>query len=58
MATKPATGSPAESIKWLDKVAEHDYAAAEGYLSIKLGTDATQKIIKKLKAAPVRVLCS
>ena len=53
MATKPATGSPAESIKWLDKVADHDYAAAAGYLSIKLGKDAVQKMVKRLKAAPL-----
>ena len=43
MATKPATGSPAESIKWLDQVADHDYAAAAGYLSIKLGRTPSRR---------------
>ena len=50
---KPAMTSPAESIKWLDHVANHDYAAAAAYLSIKLGEDAVQKMVKKLKAAPL-----
>jgi hypothetical protein len=50
---KPAMNSPVESIKWLDDVADHDYAAATAYLSIKLGEDAVQKMIKKLKAASV-----
>jgi hypothetical protein len=47
----PPMKSPVESIKWLDDVADHDYAAAAAYLSIKLGEDAVQKIVKKLKAA-------
>jgi hypothetical protein len=40
-------------IEWLDDVAEHDYAAAAAYLPIKLAADAVQKIVKKLKTAPV-----
>jgi len=50
---KPAMKSPIKSIKWLDDVADHDYAAAAAYLSIKLGEDAVQKTVKKLKAAPL-----
>lgn len=50
---KPAINSPAESITWLDDVANHDYDAAAAYLSIKFGEDAVQKTVKKLKAAPL-----
>jgi hypothetical protein len=46
-----AMNSPVESIQWLDDVADHDYAAAAAYLSIKLGEDAVQKMVKKLQAA-------
>jgi hypothetical protein len=50
---KPAAKSPVESIKWLDDVADHDYAAAEAYLSIKGGEDAAHKAVKKLRSAPL-----
>jgi hypothetical protein len=30
--------SPVGKIRWLDDVADHDYAAAEAYLSLKLET--------------------
>ena len=48
---KPAMRSPVEAIKWLDDIADHDYAAAEAYLSIKLRADAVGKLVKKLRAA-------
>jgi hypothetical protein len=43
--------SPAVKIGWADHVAEHDYAAAEAYLSLKLGDDAVAKAIKQLRRA-------
>jgi len=50
---KSEVKSPVESIKWLDHVADQDYAAAAAYLSIKLGEDAVHKMVKKLKGAPL-----
>jgi len=47
----PVELGPAEKIKWLDDVAEHDYAAAEAYLSLKLDGDAVRKTVKRLRAA-------
>ena len=44
---------PVENIRWLDDVAEHDYGAAEAYLSLKLDTEAVHKIVKRLRKAPV-----
>jgi hypothetical protein len=40
-------------IKWLSDVAEHDYAAAEAYLSLKLDDEAVAKAVKRLRKAPV-----
>jgi hypothetical protein len=42
---------PLVPIKWAAEVAEHDYAAAEAYLSLKLGDDAVAKAVKHLRAA-------
>ena len=42
-----------ERIKWLDDVADHDYAAAEAYLSLKLDEEAVTKAVKRLRKAPV-----
>lgn len=40
-------------IKWAAEVADHDYAAAEAYLSLKLSEDAVAKAVQRLrKAAP------
>lgn len=38
-------------IKWAADVAEHDYAAAEAYLSLKLGEEDVAKAVKRLKHA-------
>lgn len=38
-------------IRWRDDVAEHDYAAADAYLSIKLSATATAKAVKRLRKA-------
>ena len=42
---------PAETIKWRDDVAAHDYDAAEAYLSLKLDGEAAGKIVKRLRKA-------
>jgi hypothetical protein len=39
------------SIRWADAVAEHDYAAAHAYLSIKLTASATDKAVARLRKA-------
>jgi hypothetical protein len=38
-------------IEWLDEVAEHDYAAAESYVSLKLSEEAAAKAVKRLRKA-------
>jgi hypothetical protein len=40
---------PVVPIKWAAEVAEHDYAAAQAYLSLKLGDDAVTKAVKRLR---------
>jgi hypothetical protein len=42
-----------EKLKWLDEVADHDYAAAEAYLSLKLDEEAVGKAVKRLRKAPL-----
>jgi hypothetical protein len=44
---------PVVHIKWAAEVADHDYAAAEAYLSLKLGADAVAKAIQRLQKAPL-----
>jgi len=39
------------SIKWAKDVAEHDYAAAQAYLSLKLTAPATDKAVAGLRKA-------
>jgi hypothetical protein len=51
--TEALDPGPAERIKWRDDVAVHDYAAAEAYLSLKLGSDAVGKIVKRLRKASI-----
>jgi hypothetical protein len=46
----PDTG-PVGKIKWLEDVADHDYAAAEAYLSLKLEEDVARKTVKRLRNA-------
>jgi hypothetical protein len=41
----------AAHIKWAAEVADHDYAAAEAYLSLKLGQDAVAKAVQRLRNA-------
>ena len=42
-----------ERVKWLDDVADHDYAAAEAYLSLKLDAEVVKKAVKRLRKAAV-----
>ncbi len=42
---------PLVPIKWAAEVADHDYAAAQAYLSLKLGDDAVAKAVKRLRQA-------
>ncbi|HUA44079.1 MAG TPA: hypothetical protein VMA77_02550 [Solirubrobacteraceae bacterium] len=49
---KKATPEQTEvPIKWGDDVAEHDYAAAHAYMSLKLPADATEKVVTRLRKA-------
>jgi hypothetical protein len=52
---KPETteAGPIGRIKWLEDVADHDYAAAEAYLSLKLGSEAVREAVKRLRKAPL-----
>jgi hypothetical protein len=45
------TDAPAVHIKWADAVADHDYAAAEAYLSLKLDEDDVAKAVRRLRKA-------
>jgi len=52
MAKKPeAPSEPAVRIRWADAVADHDYAAAEAYLSLKLSKDNVAKAVRHLRKA-------
>jgi hypothetical protein len=52
MANKAASEVEAPvHIKWAAEVADHDYAAAEAYLSLKLPEDAVAKAIRRLRKA-------
>jgi hypothetical protein len=44
------TESPVQ-IKWAASVADHDYAAAAAYLSLKLDEDAVAKAVRRLRKA-------
>ena len=48
-ANEPELGQVA--IKWRDEVAEHDYAAAHAYLSLKLTDAAADKAVSHLRKA-------
>jgi hypothetical protein len=44
---------PVEKIRWLDAVADHDYDAAEAYLSLKIDSEAAGKAVKRLRKASI-----
>jgi hypothetical protein len=49
---KDAESGPSEvPIKWAQEVAEHDYAAAQAYLSIKLASKPADKAVALLRKA-------
>ncbi|MGC9222088.1 MAG: hypothetical protein ACP5H2_12205 [Solirubrobacteraceae bacterium] len=49
--TVPDEPPVAVRIKWRQMVAEHDYAAAAAYLSLKLDDDAVEKTVRRLRDA-------
>jgi hypothetical protein len=49
--TEGPEAGPVERIKWLEDVADHDYDAAEAYLSLKLDEEAVHKTVKRLRSA-------
>jgi hypothetical protein len=51
--TGDSAPAPGVRINWAPEVANHDYAAAEAYLSLKLADDKVAKIIARLRAAPL-----
>lgn len=48
-AAKPETGNVA--IRWREYVAEHDYAAAQAYLSLRLDEHKASKVVDQLRQA-------
>lgn len=46
-----AASDPVANIKWLDDVADHDYDAADAYLSLKLDPETARKAVKRLRKA-------
>jgi hypothetical protein len=53
LMAKEAAGGLVSSvhIKWAAEVADHDYAAAEAYLSLKLSADTVTKAVQRLRKA-------
>jgi hypothetical protein len=52
-STGDSAPAPGVQINWGLEVANHDYAAAEAYLSIKLPEQKVAKIIARLRDAPL-----
>jgi hypothetical protein len=50
-STADPASTPPVKINWAAEVANHDYAAAEAYLSIKLADDKVAKIVTRLRDA-------
>jgi hypothetical protein len=50
---EPVESNPVGKIEWRDDVADHDYAAAEAYLSIKLDKADVAKLVGRLRKAPL-----
>ena len=48
-----AIGEPAQYLRWSKDVADHDYAAASSYLSIRYGESRAEEMSAKLKKVPV-----
>ena len=41
------------AFNWLDDVADHDYDAAHAYLSMRFEDDVTDRLVRKLRDAPL-----
>jgi hypothetical protein len=48
-----STTEVVQYLQWKKDVADHDYAAASSYLSIRLGESRAQEVSEKLKKLPV-----
>ena len=46
-------GGTIQYLKWRKDVADHDYAAASSYLSIRFGEDRAKEVSEKLRKLPV-----
>lgn len=46
-------GEAVQYLRWRKDVADHDYAAASSYLSIRFGESRAQEVSKKLQKLPV-----
>ena len=46
-------GEAVQYLRWRKDVANHDYAAASSYLSIRFGENRAQEVSKKLQKLPV-----
>ncbi len=46
-------GAPVQYLRWRKDVADHDYAAASSYLSIRYGESRAEEMSAKLKKVPV-----
>jgi hypothetical protein len=50
-STDDSAPAPGVKINWAPKVANHDYEAAEAYLSIKFPDDKVAKVVARLRDA-------
>jgi hypothetical protein len=48
-----AAGGAVQYLRWRKDVADHDYAAASSYLSIRFGEKRAQEVSEKLRKLPV-----
>jgi hypothetical protein len=48
-----AAGEAIQYLRWRKDVADHDYAAASSYLSIRFGESRAQEVSEKLQKLPV-----
>jgi len=53
MANKDKAPRKIGRVHWLNEVADHDYTAAENYLSIRYDRARVTSAVKKLRAAPL-----
>ena len=51
--TTATAGGAVQYLRWRKDVAEHDYAAASSYLSIRYGESRAEEVSKKLQKLPV-----